>query len=678
MTKNNSITEIKSPDKVLKEEIIQAKNQNHHLKANNEENKGISNLKYRTVFENTGTATIIIEEDYTISLVNRKAEKLSGYSKEQVEGQKKWTEFVIDEELDKLKRYHRMRRENSKETPKQYETKFVDRDGGIHDILLTIDIIPGTGQSVASLLDITKRKKIERQLKESVKRYRGFFKTSRDCIFISSEEGQWIDMNDAAVELFGYESRAELAKTRIPELYANPDERQKFIAKIKENGYLKDYPVNLKKKNGEIINALITSVVNKDESGNIIGFQGTIKDITDRKESEREKNKLHKQLLQAQKLESIGTLAGGVAHDFNNILTVIMGLTQIVMNQTKKSNRNYNHLKNIYESGERAAKLTNQLLLFSRKQEMEFRPLNINKTISRLDKMLNRLIGEDITIKNELDNDLWKINADETQIEQVITNLAVNARDAMPRGGRLGIGTQNMIIDKNKAHTIPDLEPGEYVQISVEDTGKGIEKDILNKIFDPFFTTKGKSEGTGMGLSVVHGIIKEHNGKINVYSEPGEGTIFKIYLPAGQKQGTAINNNITSEKIGHYTGNGETILIVEDEEQVLTFLENMLGKYKYEYYSANNGEEARKLFKDKKKQIDLLISDVVMTGIDGIALADQLKKQKPDLKVILSSGYSNKKVFPGKIRKKGYQFIQKPYDSMELLKKVRGTLELPL
>ena len=675
MTKNNSITGIKSPDKILKEEIIRAKNQNHHPKADPGENKSISNLKYRTVFENTGTATIIIEADYTISLINKKAEKLSGYTKEEVEGKKKWTDFVVDEELEILKKYHKMRRENRGEAPKQYETKFVDRNGKIHNILLTIDVIPDTSQSVASLLDITKRKEMERELKESVKRYRGFFKTSRDCVFISSEEGQWIDMNDAAVELFGYESRAELENTRIPELYANPDDRQKFITKIKENGYLKDYPVNLKKKNGEIINALITSVVNKDQSGNIIGFQGTIKDITDRKESEREKNKLHKQLLQAQKLESIGTLAGGVAHDFNNILTVIMGLTQIVMNQTKKSNRNYNHLKNIYESGERAAKLTNQLLLFSRKQEMEFQILNVNKTISRLEKMLNRLIGENITIRNELAQNLWKINADETQIEQVITNLAVNARDAMPDGGRLRISTQNMIIDKNKAHTIPDLEPGEYVQISVEDTGKGIEKEILNKIFDPFFTTKGKSEGTGMGLSVVHGIIKEHNGQINVYSEPGEGTIFKIYLPAVQKQGTAIKKNATAEKIDQFIGQGETILIVEDEKQVLTFLENMLDKYKYDYYSANNGEEALELFKDKKNQIDLLISDVVMTGIDGIALADQLKKQKPELKIILSSGYSNKKVLPGEIRKKGYQFIQKPYDSMELLKKVRKTLE---
>jgi PAS domain S-box-containing protein len=675
MTEDNAMSGIKSSKKVLKEEIIQAINQKNHSKADPEDNNGISSLKYRTVFENTGTATIIIEADYTISLINRKAEKLSGYTRKEVEGKKKWTGFVVDEELDMLKRYHRLRRENGEEAPKQYETKFVDRDGGIHDILLTIDIIPGTGQSVASLLDITKRKEIERQLKESMKRYRGFFKTSRDCVFISSEEGRWIDMNAAAVELFGYDSRAELEKTRIPELYANPEDRQKFINKIKEKGYLRDYPVNLKKKNGEIINALITSVVNKDESGNIIGFQGTIKDITDRKESEREKNKLHKQLLQAQKLESIGTLAGGVAHDFNNILTVIMGLTQIVMNQTKKSNRNYNHLKNIYESGERAARLTNQLLLFSRKQEMEFQPLNINKTITRFDKMLNRLIGEDITIKNELDNDLWKINADETQIEQVITNLAVNARDAMPNGGRLIIGTKNVIIDKNRANSIPDLDPGEYVQISVEDTGKGIEKEILNKIFDPFFTTKGKSEGTGMGLSVVHGIIKEHNGQINVYSEPGEGTIFKIYLPAVQKQGTVIKKNATAEKIDQFIGQGETILIVEDEKQVLTFLENMLDKYKYDYYSANNGEKALELFKDQKKQIDLLISDVVMTGIDGIVLADQLKKQKADLKVILSSGYSNKKVLPGEIRKKGYQFVQKPYDSIELLKKIRNILD---
>ena len=383
---------------------------------------------------------------------------------------------------------------------------------------------------------------------------------------------------------------------------------------------------------------------------------------------------MQQQLLQSQKLESIGTLAGGVAHDFNNIMTVIIGLSQLVLSRTKKSDPNYQNLESILNSSQRAAELTKQLLLFSRKQDMDFEIINLNETIAGLRKMLDRLITEDIEVQNDLDYDLWQIKADRNQIEQVIINLAINARDAMPGGGKLTISTQNMVVNKEIAEDIPEIREGNYVRMDITDTGKGIKKKIRDKIFDPFFTTKGMAEGTGMGLSVVHGIVKKHKGGIKVASEIGEGTIFTIYFPA-RKGESQKDIDEETHNFKDYKGKGETILVVEDEQSFLDYLNTILKTYGYNIHSAPNSTEALQIFKAEKENINLVLSDVIMPGISGVELADKLRELKDGIKIILSSGYSDQKVDPADIRAKGYKFIPKPYGVLKILKYLRQELE---
>lgn len=525
--------------------------------------------------------------------------------------------------------------------------------------------------------DINKIKKTEEALKKSKNRFRRLFEDLGDAVFVTSLEsdniGQILEANLEAEKQTGYSRDELLSMNIIQDITIERDDIGPLEIKSSMlNGKKIELIEKKAQKDGTEYwtEVTITPIDYKGRTASL----SINHDITERILAEQEKEELQKQLLQTQKLESVGTLAGGVAHDFNNILTVIMGLSEMLLKQTDEENFRYAHLENIHNSSKRAARLTRQLLLFSRKQDMELEIVNINEIIDSLHKMLTRLIDENISMHLDFDEDIWQIKADRNQMEQVITNLVVNARDAMPDGGELTIYTKNVNIDKEKAKTIPGLEAGKYIRLSIEDTGVGIDKDIQNKIFDPFFTTKGRTEGTGMGLSVVHGIIKEHGGIINVYSETGEGTIFKIYLLAinEQKQNSGLENN--SENFEDYKGNGECILIVEDEKNVLSYLENILGDSGYDYLSANNGEDAIRIFKEKKQSIDLLISDVIMTGIDGIELAEILKQKQKDLKVILSSGYSSKKIAKSKIKEKGFQFIQKPYDILDLLKKVYTTI----
>ncbi|HMA61062.1 MAG TPA: PAS domain S-box protein [bacterium] len=523
--------------------------------------------------------------------------------------------------------------------------------------------------------NITDKKEAQKALQESENKFRTLVEQAAEMLFLHDTDGQIIEVNQAAAKTTGY-SQDELRNMSIYDIMPDAQERKAkeiYWDKLKPEGPPQTFETQHRRKDGSLYQAEVTLSKIVLSDGNYI--LSLSRDITERKQDEKEKEKLREQLLQTQKLKSIGTLAGGVAHDFNNILTVIIGLAQLSMSEMEQSDPNYDNLKEIDESAERAANLTRQLLLFSRKQDMDLKLIDLNQTILHLDQMLNRLIGEDIHLEHNFDDNLWDIKADETQIEQVLTNLVVNAQDAMPRGGRITINTENFIIDEPKAKTIPDVEPGDYVQLTVEDTGHGIPSEIQEKIFDPFFTTKGRAEGTGMGLSVVHGIIKEHNGFINVYSEPEQGTIFKIYLPRTVSDENPPISTSRSENYDYYRGDGETVLIVEDEKPVLSYLENILDNYGYKYYSVTNGEEALQIFKKHKDKIDLLLSDVIMTGIDGVELANKLKNSKQDLKVILSSGYSNKKVSKSRIKDKEYKFIQKPYDIMKLLRILYHTIQ---
>jgi PAS domain S-box-containing protein len=396
--------------------------------------------------------------------------------------------------------------------------------------------------------------------------------------------------------------------------------------------------------------------------------------VIERMQAEEEKEKMQSQLVQSQKIEAIGVLAGGVAHDFNNILTSIKGNTELAMMNTNKSNPLYKDLKEIKVSASRAASLTRQLLLFSRKQPMGFKPIRPNDLINELVKMLNRLIGENIKIKLEFESALWIANADWGSIEQVITNLVVNAGDAMPEGGAITIKTENVTLDEEYSRNNPETRPGKFIRLSVADTGSGMDKETLTHIFEPFFTTKGLGKGTGLGLSVIYGIIKQHNGWINVYSESGHGSVFKIYLPAGSVvEKKKAEKKVPAEKL---KGSGERILLVEDEDSVARYTERVLKKNGYVVFVAHNFEETLEVFEKQKGNFDLIISDMVLPDKTGLEIVDELISRKPKLNIIFTSGYLDDKSQWPVIQERGYKFLQKPFEINDILRAVKETLKL--
>ncbi|GMT47725.1 MAG: hypothetical protein IEMM0007_1291 [bacterium] len=411
----------------------------------------------------------------------------------------------------------------------------------------------------------------------------------------------------------------------------------------------------------------------EDDARQVESFATNVQVIMDRRQAEEEKGEIQAQLLQAQKMEAVGTLAGGVAHDFNNLLTAIRGYVDLVMMKVDESETFYRYLKQIRNASVRAADLTRQLLLFSRKQPMEFIHLNINRTIDDLLLMLNRLIGEDIVIRTNLEPDIWMVRADTGSIEQVIMNLAGNARDAMPNGGSLTIRTENVLLDEEQSNVILEARPGKFVCLSVEDTGAGMNKKTIQHIFEPFFTTKEAGKGTGLGLSVVYGIVKQHEGWINVSSKSGLGSTFRIYLPA-----SSVKSEDEARKaypVQKLQGSGERILLVEDEEGVRGFASEALRGSGYVVIEAVNVQEALDIFEREKGDFHLILSDVVLPDNSGLHLVDQLLSYKPDLQVLLSSGYTDQKSQWPLIREREFRFLQKPYALGDLLQAVKEVIE---
>jgi signal transduction histidine kinase/CheY-like chemotaxis protein len=411
----------------------------------------------------------------------------------------------------------------------------------------------------------------------------------------------------------------------------------------------------------------------EDDARQIESFATNVQVIMDRRQAEEEKGKIQAQLLQAQKMEAVGTLAGGVAHDFNNLLTAIRGYVDLVMMKVDESGPFYRNLKQIRNAAIRAAELTRQLLLFSRKQPMEFIHLNINRTIDDLLKMLNRLIGEDIVIRTDLEPDIWMVRADPGSIEQVIMNLAGNARDAMPNGGRLTIKTENVLLDEESCKVFLEAWPGKFVCLSVEDTGAGMNKKTIQHIFEPFFTTKEAGKGTGLGLSVVYGIVKQHEGWINVSTNSGLGSTFRIYLSASSVEPE--DEVKEANPLQKLQGSGERILLVEDEEGVRGFASEVLRGNGYSVAEAANVQEALDIFDREKGDFHLIFSDVVLPDKSGLHLVDRLLSYKPELRVLLSSGYTDQKSQWRLIQEREFRFLQKPYALADLLQAVKAVIE---
>ncbi len=526
--------------------------------------------------------------------------------------------------------------------------------------------------AIESTRDITERKLAEIALRESEERFSRLFRASPvGTSLCRLSDGQFVDINDAFLGLFGYTREEVVGQNPFKlEMWANPEDPANMVEILQEQGRIQDFETRFRMKSGEIRDVLVSAEVIE-----VAGQQyilGLTHDITERKRGEKERKELEEQLFQAQKMESVGRLAGGVAHDFNNMLGVIIGRAEMALKMDVSTDKLQHHLNEILKAGLRSADLTRQLLAFARKQIAVPKTLDLNDTISGMLTMLRRLIGEDIDLLWVPELDLWKVKIDPSQVDQILANLVVNARDAISGVGAIMIRTENIVIYDSKKAETPELIPGQYVLLTVSDTGTGMSREVRENIFEPFFTTKEVGKGTGLGLSTVYGIVKQNEGFIYVASKLGEGTTFKIYLPRFEVETVEVPfEEIT---IKRPTGT-ETILLVEDDEAILDLGKMILENLGYTVLAAQVPADSISIAKEYPGDIHLLITDVVMPEMNGPELAEQLSTIRPDLKCLYMSGYTADVMAHRGILDEGLNFIQKPFGSDDLAVKVRQVLD---
>jgi len=427
-----------------------------------------------------------------------------------------------------------------------------------------------------------------------------------------------------------------------------------------------------KKLNGD--NFFATVLLTRYKAKKDVCVQATVRDISEQKDMEMEKIKLQEQFLQAQKMEALGSFVGGIAHDFNNLLTPILSLSELSTKEDAEKNQLMANFNEINKSALRGAELVSRLLAFSRAQPLNPKVIKLNDLLKNLEKLLIPLIGEHIELKCFFDKALGNIEFDPVQMEQIILNLAANARDAMVDGGKLTIETRNQCIDKDYIESHSNFEEEDYIVMTVSDTGMGMDKKTIQYIFDPFYTTKGKSEGTGLGLSTVYGIVKQSGGNISVYSEVGQGTSFKIFLKRSKSEVEIIKSKEVPINTESLKGN-ETILLVEDDESVRRVAERMLGRYGYKLFIAIDGQEAKEICKEHKN-IQLIFTDIMLPGgMNGQQLVEEIKTLGPQAKVLFMSGYTDNIIEHHGILDKGVNFIQKPFGYQALGIKIREVLD---
>jgi PAS domain S-box-containing protein len=548
------------------------------------------------------------------------------------------------------------------------ESRHRAKDGTVFPVEVSVNFIEFGGKeyNCAFARDISDRRRTEEALRASEAGYRALFQNVLDGVYRTTPDGRILAANSALVRILGFDSEAQLRETDITaDLYVNPEERRNWAQRLEEEGEVRNVEVNLRRRDGRPIVALENARVIRDDAGRVSYFEGTLTDITDRK-------KLEEQLRQSQKMEAVGRLAGGVAHDFNNLLTAIKGYSELSLGRLDARDPIRKDLEEIRKAANRAEALTHQLLAMSRRQVLKPRVLDLGSVVGDLEKMLRRLIGEDIELTTVAEEPLGHVKADPGQLEQVVLNLVVNARDAMPRGGKLTIRLANTDVDEKTAGQGVDLEPGEYVTLSVEDTGCGMDVETRARIFEPFFTTKGHGKGTGLGLSTVYGIVRQSGGHTQVESEPGCGTSFRIFLPRVSER---LDPAATREATDRMPGGTETILVVEDEEAVRTLVCEVLGKHGYRVLEARNGGEAIAVCEDHEGEIDLLLTDVVMPEMDGQSLRRHLAPARPGMKVLFMSGYTDDAIEEHGLLSPETSLLQKPFTLGSLLAKVREILE---
>ncbi len=538
------------------------------------------------------------------------------------------------------------------------------------------------------------RNQVELELMAVNKRLEMILNSIAEGIMGLDYDGAIIFANLAAVKMFGFADVDDLLGNDLHSLVhflredrsQYPAEDCPFCQALKNNKVeIEAEDIFWKHDNDKIYVQYLASPIYA-EDGKVVGTVMCIRDISESKLAEEQMDSLRKQLLQAQKMEAIGTLAGGVAHDFNNLLTHITGYSDIMLMEIPEDHHLRKHIKIVQDAAQRAGGLTRQLLTFSRKQSMLPQVIDLNMLVQNIDKMLRRFIGENITLRNHLSNRSTVVNVDPGMIEQVLMNLVINARDALPDGGRITIETEVDTVKENDLKNMPQGRVGDFVRLGVADNGIGIAKNDLEKIFDPFFTTKGLGKGTGLGLSVVYGIIQQHQGWITVSSVPGEGTEFSIYLPeykGAEKDGGEISQDILTPGQGEISrdiltpGQGERILMLEDEKNVRDVTEKILQMNGYKVFSAETVEEGLALFAKENGRFELVFSDIVLPDGTGLQFVERILAESPEMKVLMTSGYSDDMAQMSLIKQRKLAFVQKPYGRTQLLDAVHKVFTVP-
>ncbi len=519
------------------------------------------------------------------------------------------------------------------------------------------------------------RQRIHAALRESEKKYQQIYDEAPVGYHELDTKGRITRVNRKELQMLGYDAEEVLGRP-VWDFFEEGDTTRKVIlAKLAGDVSFHDtFERTYRRKDGSTLPVLVEDRVVRDKENRIIGIRSMVEDITERRRTEEALRKSEEQLRQWQRVEAIGRLAGGVAHDFNNLLMTIKGCSELLLGAFDRRDPRREEVEEILKAADRATSLTRQLLAFGRRQVLQPQVLDLNAVVMNMDKMLRRVIGEDVQLIASLHRDLWSVKVDPGMIEQVIMNLAVNSRDAMPNGGKLTIETTNVTHDEEYASHHVSVKPGYYVMLAISDTGCGMDKETQSHLFEPFFTTKEKGKGTGLGLSTVYGIIKQSGGNIWTYSEPGLGTTFKIYLPRVEEISHVYKPDIRRIEM-EAPGGTETILLVEDEEAVRSMVSKVLQNKGYRVLEASHGNQALEVCDKFEGLIHLMVTDVIMPQMSGRELAERLALMRPGMRVLYMSGYPDNTIVQHGVLEPGTAFLQKPFTINALELKVREILD---
>lgn len=630
----------------------------------------ISEERFRHLVENSSDGILLLNPEGTILYASESAVRVSGFPRRELVG-RNVCEFIHAEDRPAARQtFANCLGENAAPSSGEYRVQHKDNSWRYFEGTATNrQHEPSVQAIVFNFRDTTERRCAEEALRQTEEKYREIVENAVVGIFQTTPDGRYLKINRALADMYGSDSpeqRMEAVNDIGRQVYVDPSRREQFKREMQQHGILRNFEYEVYRRDGSRMWLMENSRAVRDASGNVLYYEGTVEDITQRK-------LLEEQLRQAQKLEAVGRLAGGVAHDFNNMLGVIIGYSELLQERCKLDNSMQKGVAEIKKAANRAASLTRQLLAFSRKQVLQSRVLNLNETLSDISRMLHRLIGDDVEVITKPGSDLGLVKADPGQIEQVIMNLAVNARDAMPHGGKLVLKTENVQIGQPYADRHLPVVPGSYVLLSVTDSGCGMDADTISHIFEPFFTTKEQGKGTGLGLSIVYGIVKQSGGYIWVYSEPGRGTTFKIYLPTVFERDA---EPVRDRRPTTWLTGTETILVVEDEPSLCDMARSILESAGYTVLEAHSGEEGLRAVERHPGPIDLVLSDVILRGgMNGHEMAGRLFALHPEARVVYMSGYSGELISWHGLLDPGTDLLEKPFDTDSLQHKVREVLD---